>query len=140
MSNSKDNIFLKNYPVGSIYISENSTSPEDLFGGTWETYGKGRTLGGVDTNQTEFATVGKTGGEKTHLLTIDEMPSHNHELIKNVPFGLPYNDVSGNSSNNGGTVYYGESYTPFNIGYTGGSQSHNNLQPYITVYMWKRIT
>lgn len=71
-------MFLKVYPVGSIYISTSSENPGNIYGGTWEEYGKGRTLVGVDSNDSDFSTVEKLGGEKTHTLTIDEMPSHNH--------------------------------------------------------------
>lgn len=69
------------YPVGSLYFSTNSTSPATIYGGTWERYGKGRTLVSVNESDTDF-TAGKTGGEKTHVLTVDEMPSHRHEVRK----------------------------------------------------------
>jgi len=52
------------YPVGSIYLSVNTTNPSKWFGGTWEQIAKGRTLVGVDTNDTDFNTVKKTGGSK----------------------------------------------------------------------------
>lgn len=52
------------WPVGSIYISVNNTNPSTYFGGTWEAFGTGRCLVGVDTSQSEFNTVMKTGGEK----------------------------------------------------------------------------
>ena len=77
-NNTAANMFLKVYPVGSIYITTDSTNPSETYGGTWEIYGSGRTLVGVDTTQAEFNTVNKTGGEKTHILTIDEIPIHNH--------------------------------------------------------------
>ena len=69
------------YPVGSIYINASvSTNPSTLFGfGTWVEFGKGRVLVGVDTGQTEFDTLGETGGAKTHTLTINEMPAHSHQ-------------------------------------------------------------
>lgn len=120
------------YPVGSIYITANATNPSVLFGGTWEQL-KGKFLVGVDSSDTDFETSGKTGGEKTHTLTVDEMPSHNHNILKprwNTSAGA--NAVYG--SNGLGT---GSDYD--NMGYTGGSQAHNNLPPYMTVYMWKRI-
>ena len=132
-------IINKIYPVGSIYISYSSTNPSSFLGGTWEAFGKGQTLVGIDTSQTEFNTVGKTGGEKVHTLTIDEMPSHNHVVSPVgdstiVPGGFGSFDdythtfrLSTNSGGHGG-----------NTRDTGGSQAHNNLQPYITVYMWKR--
>ena len=68
------------YPVGSVYISVNSTNPSTLFGGTWEAFASGKTLVGIDTQQSEFNTVQKTGGEKKHTLTIEEMPSHSHRF------------------------------------------------------------
>lgn len=52
------------YQVGSIYMSVNSTNPTNLFGGTWVAWGAGRVPVGIDTSQTEFASVEKTGGEK----------------------------------------------------------------------------
>ena len=120
------------YPVGSIYITANATNPSVLFGGTWEQL-KGKFLVGVDSSDTDFETSGKTGGEKTHTLTVDEMPSHNHNILK-----LRWNTSAGANavygSNGLGT---GSDYD--NIGYTGGGQAHNNLPPYMTVYMWKRI-
>ena len=127
------------YPVGSIYITANATNPSVLFGGTWEQL-KGKFLVGVDSSDTDFETSGKTGGEKTHILKIDEMPSHNHFL-----YGSPYGsadwveggvqrvkyDVNQKTASN--TYPIGPAFD------TGGSQAHNNLPPYMTVYMWKRI-
>ena len=157
-------IINKIYPVGSIYISYNSTNPSSFLGGTWEAFGKGQTLVGVDTSQTEFDTVGKTGGEKTHTLTVDEMPSHTHiqdSHTHSITTMLGYydrNDVGGSWTSFGQrfiitgqgfssgvyieqsnilTSYVNASTTATNQN-TGGSKAHNNLQPYITVYMWKR--
>lgn len=76
----EDDLLNKTYPIGSIYMSVNSTSPATLFGGTWVRWGNGRIPVGVDTSQTEFNTVGKTGGEKTHTLTEAEMPQHSHTI------------------------------------------------------------
>lgn len=68
----------KVYPLGAIYISVLETSPSDLFGGTWERFANGKTLIGVDENDADFNTVKKTGGEKSHTLTVQEMPTHTH--------------------------------------------------------------
>lgn len=136
-------INLSAYPVGSIYMSVNATSPAELFGGSWEQWGNGRVLTGVDTSQTEFNTVEKIGGEKTHTLSVNEMPSHNHR-------GYPYVSGSGqlalNGSSGGGNNFVAPIQWVTNnasqylcIYAEGGSQAHNNLQPYITCYMWKRI-
>ena len=70
----------KTYPVGSIYISTNSTSPATLFGGTWEAYGTGRTLVGINTNDGNFNTIGKTGGSTTTTLAAGNLPSHTHSI------------------------------------------------------------
>ena len=120
------------YPVGSIYITANATNPSVLFGGTWEQL-KGKFLVGVDSSDTDFETSGKTGGEKTHILKIDEIPPHNHNILKprwNTSAGA--NGVYGSNGLGIGSDYD-------NIGYNGGAQAHNNLPPYMTVYMWKRI-
>lgn len=127
------------YPVGSIYMSVNNTNPSTFFGGTWEAWGAGRVAVGVDANDTDFATVEKTGGEKTHILTESEMPKHSHSLptfysnpekenITLADAAFNADKASDGNVSNGGQVIS-----------TGGGQAHNNLQPYITCYMWKRI-
>ncbi len=68
------------YPIGSIYISTKETSPSDFIGGTWERYGKGKTLIGLDESQTEFDTVNETGGQKNITLKVSQLPSHNHSI------------------------------------------------------------
>ena len=121
------------YPVGSIYMSVSNTNPNTLFGiGTWELWGAGRVPVGVDTNDGSFNTVEKTGGEKAHTLSIGEMPSHTHN-IRGAAGGTSFPITNYGDFIAKATEYeYG-----FNT-YTGGNQAHNNLQPYITCYMWKR--
>lgn len=123
-------LFLLMHPVGSIYMSTFSTSPQTTFGGTWIRWGNGRVPVGIDTSDSDFNTVEKTGGEKQHTLTINEMPSHSHEDAK--PRGLQ-NTATGSAQY--GYIMNG-SYS--STAFTGGSEPHNNLQPYITCYMWKR--
>ena len=110
------------YPVGSIYISVNDNfDPNKVFPGTWVSFGKGRTLVGVDTSDPEFQSSEDTGGEKTHVLTVDELPEHNHDVTvenkeltggvwnfvgQNAKFG-PGNSTSGVFSKGGdGTCFY----------------------------------
>ena len=120
------------YPIGKIYITVGNENPNETIGGTWIKFGAGRCLVGVDTSQTEFNVVEKIGGEKTHTLTINEMPSHNHSVKQaSNDTGLGDNYFTAGKKGN-----YNTSNVPIN--YTGGSRPHNNLQPYITVYMWKR--
>ena len=127
------------YPVGTIY--ETTSSDLDTvekvnahFGGTWEFYGAGRVLVAKSAD-TEFDTIGETGGEKTHTLTVAEMPAHSHTFgsilsTDTQPWEAPkqvflYKYVSGTSYTAG-------------VSTTGGGGSHNNLQPYIVVYRYRR--
>lgn len=70
------------HPVGSIYLSTSSTNPSTYFGGTWERFANGQVLVGVDTQETEFNTVQKTGGSKTHTVTLKDVPAHTHSIPK----------------------------------------------------------
>ena len=132
------------YPIGSIYFSAVGTNPSELFGfGTWQAWGAGRVPVGVDASQTEFNAVEKTGGEKAHALTINEMPSHTHEISYR-PIGDPSDDPFAMFKSEGGiTGTYNSPGTELSqdaleANAAGGGQAHNNLQPYITCYMWKR--
>ena len=125
------------YPIGSIFLAVTNINPSNIFGGTWEQI-KDRFL--LCAGSTYSA--GSTGGEATHKLTINEMPSHGHSLSKQVPYGVPYNNTSGSLAGNSGSgPYYGETYNPpWTVNNNGGNQAHNNMPPYIVVYMWKRIS
>ena len=136
-----DYIVDKIYPIGSIYLSVSEVDPAILFGGVWESFSTGRTLVGVDTSQTEFNTVQKTGGEKTHTLNSNEIPSHSHTIFANTDYR-----ESGETGYWGldlcqGYAYGSEKDANNGTGTraSGGGEAHNNLQPYITVYMWKRV-
>jgi hypothetical protein len=124
------------YPVGSVYINASvSTNPGTLLGfGTWAAFGAGRVMVGLDAGQAEFNTLGQTGGTKTHTLTVNEIPSHSHTTVVNLynPDTSNNTPAVSNNANNSGT------FDPITDGATGGGQAHNNLQPYIVVYMWKR--
>lgn len=126
------------YPVGSIYMSVTDVNPSTLFGGTWVAWGSGRVPVGVDPSQTEFATAEKTGGEKTHTLTINEMPNHNHSFINGNGTAITPTSMRDGGEHELQQTSGGRTYDYIGLNYTGGSQPHNNLQPYITCYMWKR--
>ena len=123
----------KVYPIGSIYLSTSQVNPSNLIGGTWERFGKGKTLVGVNEDDTDFDTVELEGGEKTHLLTVNEMPSHSHNLVLK-----SYYNNGGGSDSFAKQGYYDSTESKTTTS-AGGSTAHNNLQPYITVYMWKRV-
>ena len=122
------------YPVGSVYINASvATNPGTLLGfGTWVAFGAGRVMVGIDASQTEFDTAEETGGAKTHTLSISEIPSHNHNQPSGILPAPNSNDVDV-TGGNGRTL--GNNVTTDS---TGGGGAHNNLQPYIVVYMWKR--
>ena len=119
------------YPVGSIYFSTSITTASDIskkFGGTWEAYGTGKTLVGVDTSNTKFNTVSKTGGSSTTTLTTSNLPSHNHTYT---PKGNISSSFSGNRSlteGNGGHTHriYGGEYDGYNYRLESGIGSYSS--------------
>ena len=123
-------------PIGTILTTTNSANPSNYLGGTWERYGKGQVLVGVDENDDDFNEANKTGGEKEHTLTIDEMPSHTHQVGRWNPSGSGFdqNQRKLAAAPNNGTGVNGAVETAAN----GGSKAHNNMQPYISVYMFRR--
>lgn len=127
----KSKIFLGVYPVGSIYLSLNSTNPSTYFGGTWEAI-SGRFLLGA--NSTYKA--GTTGGEATHKLTISEMPAHTHNAWQKNTSQLQTSEANALPTS---TVWTKNLWNVDNFAKsTGGNQAHNNMPPYLSVYMWKR--
>lgn len=140
------------YPVGSIYMSVNSTSPASLFGGTWEQI-KDRFLLGAGSKS-----AGATGGEENHTLTISEMPSHTHETALFVNpsdtswgvFGRGNNLKSYKSNyaswfefytyGNDANRYAEGDETSLLTKSNGSTSSHNNMPPYLSVYIWKRTS
>lgn len=134
------------WPVGSIYMSVSPTNPSAVFGGTWVAWGAGRVPVGVNAGDAEFDTVEETGGAKTHTLTAAEMPTHNHTIAHDHPTSSSVDTTSPTSGNfmragTTGVVVNNnlvQAATPTTSGNAGSGGAHNNLQPYITCYMWKR--
>lgn len=121
------------YPVGSIYINAAvSTNPATLLGfGTWAAFGAGRVIVGLNAADSDFDTAQETGGAKTHTLSVSEIPSHTHtsslrgngeDELQSIPSASDNTDPSLTMTTNA----------------TGGGGAHNNLQPYIVAYMWRR--
>lgn len=126
------NIFDLIYPVGSIYMSVRNANPGTLFGGTWVAWGAGRVPVGINTSDADFNSSEKTGGSKTHTLTIPEMPSHSHT------FELLPNSTEVNYATGTGYHVITDSRRDANTNSVGGSKAHSIVQPYIVCYMWKR--
>ena len=119
------------YPVGSYYeTSDTSFNPNTSWGGTWIEDSKGRVTVALDSNDIDFDTINKTGGEKAHTLTVNEIPSHNHVLNFRTSGSQPLD------GNHGAYMLAGTNDTA--IASTGGGQPHNNIQPYIVVKRWHR--
>ena len=117
------------YPVGAVYISMNNTSPATLFGGSW-TKVEGKFLLGTSSAYPS----GSSGGEETHTLTVNELPSHNHNY---------YLQRGGNTSERTALLEWANSsqvsgWQPWQTDETGGGQAHNNMPPYLAVNMWYR--
>lgn len=132
----KKDLLEKVYPIGSYYWSERDTSPENMFGGRWKKI-EGRFLFASNPNHY----VGQTGGEESHRLTIDEMPSHNHSYTKFIfkyadnrhygdsqKYKCPCNEPSGDKDS---------FYTTSTMYNSGGSNYHNNMPPYLTEIVGK---
>lgn len=122
------------YPIGAIYLSVSATNPATLFGGKWEQIKDRFLLAAGDT----YA-IGTTGGEATHKLTVDEMPIHSHDaqLHSGGSTAAPIGGFANTSNANSNGIVSGGS--TFGIRKTGGDAAHNNMPPYLTVYMWKRV-
>lgn len=124
----KDTMFAAFYPVGSIYMSVNNTDPGTFIGGTWEQIEDVFLLAAGSTY-----TAGSTGGEAEHTLIEDELPSHSHQLKYNVVYRQSV-------SSGGGVRNFTASATEGTLDAesTGGGAAHNNMPPYLAVYVWKR--
>lgn len=159
-----DKLLDRMYPVDSIYISTNSTSPASLYGGSWERYGKGRTLVSVNESDTDF-TAGKTGGSKTHnhKYGIAVGSFYGHTLIAPndahpaVWSGLvSYDKDSGEAIDSfhewtkledknkaviGSGSMLGQTGQPYNARryrYETDTKRESSLSPYVAVYVWRR--
>ena len=133
------------YPIGSIYMSVVSASPSGLFGGTWEQI-KGRFLlgTGAPENNDDGTSPGDydiapgiMGGEAEHTLTKSEMPKHFHQF-------QGYWHASTDNSGERVASYEYISDDPESTDSAcleeGGDEAHNNMPPYLAVYMWKRVS
>ena len=139
------------YPIGTIYMSVNNIDPADIFGGTWEKIREKFLFG-----EGESFEAGTTGGETTHILTVDEMPTHTHTMTTGGNHNHTANflevrsKISGQSSNNvarpnnssydsTGTITTSNGSHSHSLNSAGSGQAHNNMPPYLAVYMWKRV-
>lgn len=125
------------YPIGSIYITVNNVNPEVVIGGKWEQIKDTFLLASGDKHS-----AGSTGGEEEHVLTIDEMPQHMHRVktdIVSEDFNVTWPEWTKYTEGWMQSEQVTESPASQTT-YTGGNRSHNNMPPYLAVYMWKRIS
>ena len=141
------------YPVGSLYMSVNNLDPTTLFGGKWERFAKGKAVVGVDEDDTDFSISEKTCGEKSHKLVVNEMPSHTHSMAnggahkhdiryravgrQDGGYWTPMGSTAIETTTTAFTTSSGEHKHTINS--TGGNLAHNNIQPSIACYIWKRV-
>ena len=123
------------FPIGSTYITQEDVNPSTILKfGTWERF-KGKIALGVDEDDTNLSTIGNTGGEKTHTLTVNEIPSHSHNIYNEGIWGYGVNDTMLGNGVSGNWAHKIDG----NTAKTGGGQPHNNMQPYeIVGYAWIR--
>ena len=137
------------YPVGSIYINAGvSTNPATLFGfGTWVAFGAGRVMVGLNGSDSLFDTLEETGGSKdatlvshNHTGTTDGVGDHSHgtQGYMTTAGGIQFGTGPGNMGTGSGTLGAGAHSHTFTTNSSGSSGTNANLQPYITVAMWKR--
>lgn len=149
------------YPIGSIYMSVNPTNPSNYFGGTWEQWGSGRVPVGIDTSQAEFNTVEKTGGSKylqahSHGFAATTNTADLRGTIASIWLGSYRGETSGIASFRQASlaryqnvasetnawgyldINASHAHTISGTTYSSGTGDQQNLQPYITCYMWKR--
>lgn len=138
------------YPLGSIYLSTSDLNPSTFFGGLWEQIAQGKTLIGVGTGTdinevSKTFAVGDTGGEYEHTLTVDEMPNHQHD-VNDFSYGKQgitvtgYNDASGWNTPSIRSLTGAGSSGTLMAAPAGKGLSHNNMPPYLAVFIWKRIS
>lgn len=114
------------WPVGSVYISVNDNNPEELFGGIWEKIENAFLLGASSAHP-----LGSTGGEEEHVLSIEEMPKHSHNIWGGTEVSsLNVNGFALTSD------YLTNQYAAIEA---GEDKPHNNMPPYLAVGIWKRI-
>lgn len=133
------NVKLDSYPVGAIYTSYDTAtipeSPASLFGGTWTRISEAFLYANSSDSGSPYYTVGTTGGETSHTLTIDEMPSHAHSVSYNTG---RVTILSSGGENKRFSFMSGEGTA--NVNSTGGGQAHNNMPPFLVVCMWRRVS
>lgn len=128
---------IQNYKVGDIYLTMGEGNPNERLGyGEWQRFAEGKTLVGFTTNVSNtipewVKVIGREYGEYEHKLTILEMPSHTHNL------NFTTGNITGNTRP--ATQNTSASASNLNADNTGGDQPHNNVQPSIVVYFWKRV-
>lgn len=127
----------ENWKIGALFFSALPDNPHDQIGyGEWVPFGPGRVIVCVDPDQPEFAEAGMTGGEKMHTLTVDELAAHAHPLeSRTLGTGVdPTYEL--------GTIDMTSTDAPegLSTAAAGGGQPHNNLQPFMTAYVWRRVS
>ena len=151
LNESKKSLLNDIYPIGSIYISVSNTNPATLFGGTWERIKDRFLFAAIDESDLNDITdpddpgrrylLGKMDGEKEHILTIDEMPRHRHWNAARPDYASPSTHDNGTAGTHPGAVMVSDEDEKNTLPYTdyaGSSLPHNNMPPYLAVYMWKR--
>lgn len=125
------------FPINKVEVFFDDLDHSNFLGYTWEIVSQGRFPVGLDTNDTDFNIIGKTGGEKTHTLTVNEMPKHSHDTTLHSGGSQGLLGFMGLENGSRSSSFVGG--TRFAIENKGNSQPHNNVPPYIVMAFWRRI-
>lgn len=123
-------LLVEAFPINKVEVFFDALDHSNFLGFSWELIAEGKFPVGYDPNDTDYNQVGKTGGEKEHILTVEEMPKHRHNMN--------YGDALG--GNGTGYAYSGTIGSgPAAMLPAGNDQPHENRPPYIVMAFWKRI-
>ena len=132
-----DDIFNKktDYPIGSICMFNTNIDPNEMYGGNWVRI-KGKFILGADD---DTYPLGSEGGEAEHILTVDEMPSHNHKAAEDPGYSARGGLETTVAPIASELRSWWTSMAMIDTGSTGGSQPHNNMPPYVAFYIWAKV-
>ncbi len=124
-------LLVEAFPLNKVEVFFDALDHSNFLGFTWERIAEGKFPVGYDPNDTDYSQIGATGGEKTHTLTIDEMPKHSHRIAASGSTVAGYSGVFRSNGSDG-------MHTGF-LEETGEDQPHENRPPYLVMAFWKRV-
>lgn len=126
-------LFAEAFPINKVEVFFDAKDHSNFLGFQWEMISQGKMPIGLNVNDLDFNSIGKIGGEKTHTLTVNEIPEHRHEQ-----YGTTANGGSSYQSPIIANAYSAHATGAYTAN-VGGGQAHNNMPPYIVMAFWRRV-